>query len=81
MQVFSSCNTKPDAEVSLLVLVLYPVVSNVTSPAAYIIHHDYSLHCDGIWDYSFDVCWYEPGLHYSSHAMKHDSKGYLNGGR
>lgn len=55
MQVFGSCNAEPDAEVSLLVLVMYPVVYNVISPAAYIIHPDYSLHCDRIWDYSFDV--------------------------
>lgn len=47
-QVLRSCNTEPDAEVSPLLLVLHPVVYNVTSPAAYIIHRDYSLHCDRI---------------------------------
>lgn len=56
MKVSGGCNAEPDAKVSLLVLVLYPVVCNVTSPAAYIINHDYSLHCGRICDYSFDVC-------------------------
>jgi len=81
MQGFDSCNAEPDAKVSLLVLVPHPVAYNVTSPAAYIIHCDYSLHCDSILDYSFYVCQYEPGLCYSCRAMNRDSKGYLNSGK
>lgn len=68
-QVSGNSNAEPAAGAFLLLLVAYPAASTT--------HHESSLLCDRIWDFSFDVCQQEPGLHYSFNSMmKHGSKGF-----